>query len=668
MKLRVAASLAFALSTLVPAASTAAPFASGVRNTSGSTYEFVLNEAADSVVITRDGGNALDLGALGAGRHTFDLSGFNSFDITVSRNASPGFTAIDDSANLFTSFERPGGLAINNIPSSPYFGTIYVNQNRSQNDAGNPILTGAGREMGNGVYALTADRLGVDLTNFSVPANANDPSLAKAPGISIDPISSSSMYRMGMDDAGNLVLADWSDTFGGIKWISADLSTGGPLLRTEFGPTGGVESDDSDEFGPLPLHGSVNGEPQVSGVVGQNLVVQAMDEDLDVDLQVTTANDGNSIWRWNVGNAAPDPVTGAINFAGAPELVAAVGDFYTVNGADRATSGVNCLINGDPCGTHSDGSQVFLASNIGVTANAQYNAQFDKWYVSGARFNGDDSSSLVIFTPEGPGGDGRDIQVDWASKQFTIDNGLDGFTDDPEVAVTLDPHNDIFRNTHNVTFSPDGSTMYLHRRGVLGDNPVIGFGTDLGERILAIPLDENGLPDIVIDDNGTPDDTSDDFFANVTAIATSSNAGFGASFSQVKVDAIGNLYYSGNQSERLEYFSLGGNSVATYSNVATLDAGTFDFMFLEPIVGDYNGDGLVDAADYTVWRDTLGSSSDLRADGNGNGVIDPADYDTWVGAYGEGGSSTAAVPEPSAVVLSVLAVAGLAGRRRAARV
>ena len=39
-------------------------------------------------------------------------------------------------------------------------------------------------------------------------------------------------------------------------------------------------------------------------------------------------------------------------------------------------------------------------------------------------------------------------------------------------------------------------------------------------------------------------------------------------------------------------------------------------------VGDYNGDGKVDAADYTVWRDTLGSTTDLRADGNGNGSID----------------------------------------------
>ncbi|MCA9188726.1 MAG: dockerin type I repeat-containing protein, partial [Planctomycetales bacterium] len=44
------------------------------------------------------------------------------------------------------------------------------------------------------------------------------------------------------------------------------------------------------------------------------------------------------------------------------------------------------------------------------------------------------------------------------------------------------------------------------------------------------------------------------------------------------------------------------------------------------VEGDYNGNGIVDAADYTVWKDTFGSSDDLIADGNGNGIVDAADY------------------------------------------
>jgi hypothetical protein len=46
-------------------------------------------------------------------------------------------------------------------------------------------------------------------------------------------------------------------------------------------------------------------------------------------------------------------------------------------------------------------------------------------------------------------------------------------------------------------------------------------------------------------------------------------------------------------------------------------------------VGDFNRDGNVDAADYSIWRDTNGSTTDLRADANGDGRIDQADGDAW---------------------------------------
>ncbi len=45
--------------------------------------------------------------------------------------------------------------------------------------------------------------------------------------------------------------------------------------------------------------------------------------------------------------------------------------------------------------------------------------------------------------------------------------------------------------------------------------------------------------------------------------------------------------------------------------------------------GDYNGDGVVDAADYTVWRDALGSTMNLAADGDHNGVVDADDHVVW---------------------------------------
>jgi hypothetical protein len=52
-----------------------------------------------------------------------------------------------------------------------------------------------------------------------------------------------------------------------------------------------------------------------------------------------------------------------------------------------------------------------------------------------------------------------------------------------------------------------------------------------------------------------------------------------------------------------------------------------------PELGDYNGNGYPDASDYTVWRDTKGSTTDMRADGNGDHVIDQNDYNLWKSAF-----------------------------------
>ena len=53
------------------------------------------------------------------------------------------------------------------------------------------------------------------------------------------------------------------------------------------------------------------------------------------------------------------------------------------------------------------------------------------------------------------------------------------------------------------------------------------------------------------------------------------------------------------------------------------------------LVGDYNFDGAVDAADYVVWRKTEGSTTDLRADGNGDGRVDQADHELLKSNFGQ---------------------------------
>ena len=78
------------------------------------------------------------------------------------------------------------------------------------------------------------------------------------------------------------------------------------------------------------------------------------------------------------------------------------------------------------------------------------------------------------------------------------------------------------------------------------------------------------------------------------------------------------------------------------------------------ILGDYNGNGLVDAADYVVWRSTLGQSvvPGSDADGDKSGDIGPADYDIWRTHFGTAapamGDSISAVPEPYAASLAIV--------------
>ncbi|MEQ8847345.1 MAG: autotransporter-associated beta strand repeat-containing protein [Botrimarina sp.] len=88
------------------------------------------------------------------------------------------------------------------------------------------------------------------------------------------------------------------------------------------------------------------------------------------------------------------------------------------------------------------------------------------------------------------------------------------------------------------------------------------------------------------------------------------------------------------------------------------------------LAGDFNNDGLVDAADYTLWRDNEGAvEGTLENVGEVAGPIGSDHYDLWVANYGAtifgGASAAAGVPEPGAIALVLLpAAAGLAPTRR----
>ncbi len=84
--------------------------------------------------------------------------------------------------------------------------------------------------------------------------------------------------------------------------------------------------------------------------------------------------------------------------------------------------------------------------------------------------------------------------------------------------------------------------------------------------------------------------------------------------------------------------------------------------------GDYNNDGIVDTADYTVWRDNLGAAPGTLPNDPDGGVIGAAQYNTWRDRFGLtfATSLSQTVPEPHALLLlafSLAAVSAAPSRR-----
>jgi hypothetical protein len=92
---------------------------------------------------------------------------------------------------------------------------------------------------------------------------------------------------------------------------------------------------------------------------------------------------------------------------------------------------------------------------------------------------------------------------------------------------------------------------------------------------------------------------------------------------------------------------------------------------------DFNSDGTIDAADYTVWRDTFGQTvaHGTGADANGDGIVDESDYQLWKTNFGAvfgigmgAGASLLtgtgqSVPEPASRTMAAIGLLGLFHRK-----
>jgi len=128
--------------------------------------------------------------------------------------------------------------------------------------------------------------------------------------------------------------------------------------------------------------------------------------------------------------------------------------------------------------------------------------------------------------------------------------------------------------------------------------------------------------------------------------------------------------------EQFDYFGLYGSKIGDMDIM--IDNIVISTGTVVTVEGDYNGNGVVDAADYTVYRDTLGDSvtPGTGADGDGDGTIGPGDYSYWKTRFGNtsgsgsgaGAAAATAVPEPSGLawLLPILGI-GFGTRRSRAK-
>jgi cyclophilin family peptidyl-prolyl cis-trans isomerase len=162
-----------------------------------------------------------------------------------------------------------------------------------------------------------------------------------------------------------------------------------------------------------------------------------------------------------------------------------------------------------------------------------------------------------------------------------------------------------------------------------------------------------------------------------------------------KVVAMGSAFLAG----KLDINFIGGYVPALNTSFTVLSAGSITGAFntydlpqlaaghvwhvnktataftLTVAAGDYNRDGVVNASDYALWRNSRNSSVTPAsgADGDGNGLVNDADYNVWRANFGNvrgtatagaGASSAASVPEPAAAAMVLCAVMTLVGYSR----
>ncbi|MEO1087924.1 MAG: hypothetical protein AAFY88_27130 [Acidobacteriota bacterium] len=286
----------------------------------------------------------------------------------------------------------------------------------------------------------------------------------------------------------------------------------------------------------------------------------------------------------------------------------------------RATFFVLCVVAATPAAAQVV-APTFFASGIQVQGEVE-GAEFDDWA---------DVPIAVADPADNPGDfDGRPF-IDFANLQVA--------NDDDFLYLHMSYHNESSVNTFiGIDVDQDTATGFdLFGLGLIGSD--IGYQNDFPFQQAADVFNINvGLTGGPLTNGGALIYTfwDQDGMDKEWAIPLDLALGFPAGDPAFASDTIDILFYT----------EEGAGDIH--------DVVTYTLAVAPEISGDYNDDGLVDAADYTVWRDSEGDiGAELPADGNGDMQVDSGDYTVWSDNYGVSAATAAATPEPTAAALGV---------------
>ena len=213
-----------------------------------------------------------------------------------------------------------------------------------------------------------------------------------------------------------------------------------------------------------------------------------------------------------------------------------------------------------------------------------------------------------------------------------------------------------------------GATISSSATGKVFTFPSNLGGNTANKRLLIATSGFSALAGAVQPDFTLPSTPSTNFF-NPAMDTLTLSAGFPIdtkSFTALPTDGVTARHYNPQNGQT----SLGANNPTNY-------LGTTGSVNLPPPAmptGDYNGNHVVDAADYAVWRKTLGgtaSPAGSGADGDSSGTIGPGDHTFWRARFGNpAGAGTLGeveIPEPTAatsILGGLVALMWRATRRR----